>query len=213
GWHGVYGRAEHVVGTSRLSPTVNIAAVVPRVSELRVFAFSPDDRPVPAASSWEIRFQRRGATSWADMPASEFRLRVDEARRHASYRGLLPGTYRALVRVPGFGVGVSEVVEVVDARMKDADVKLLAGRQVTGRVVDEEGHAIARAWASFSPDAPAARRSPTDTEGRFQLGDVPRDDTSFFVAAPGYESREVPFMHGEASVEDVVLARPPGERP
>jgi hypothetical protein len=189
-------------------PTLHVVAdgspldVIARcVSVVRIGVDWSKGRVKTRPTDWSSRVQ-------CDGHVASSRIReADTARDQVVYRGLLRGHYRAVLRVPGLGVGSESFDLDSGERTLTVIPSLSAGRIVSGTVKTLRGEAVAGARVRFALDDPGGASARTDSEGHFELADMPLDDTSFFVSAPGFETVEVPLMHGETNVGPIVLVR------
>lgn len=179
---------------------------IPTDAEVGV-RFSHPDRQGPVRGL-SCRLERRTegeGRAWS--VAKLYRREVDTSRDRVLFRSVALDTYRVVARVAGLGCGSSKTLVVADgARRHDVIVALERGRTIVGRIVNAEREPV-DARVSFEDGDAGASGVATSMDGGFTLTDMPSEDTSFFVSAPGYETLEVPCMKGETSVGTVVLVR------
>ena len=108
-----------------------------------------------------------GAFSVTVAPGTSVRLSFEESRRDGNY--LIDEEWR---RQQGNYYAYRGTV-TEDITDMDVKVKLLPARQVTGRVLDDQGHGVKSAMVHVHSDLPAVK---TDDNGAFTLKTVPKGD-------------------------------------
>ncbi len=122
-------------------------------------------------------------------PAPPAKSTVTDSAGHFVLNGLPPRRYSLIVLKPGFvslkgaGAGVGSFNVGSGERVTGVVLRLNPGGVVTGRIVDEDGEPVVRAWVRLWRYAVAAGRrriEEADSEGTNDLGEY-----RFFELAPG----------------------------
>ncbi len=120
-------------------------------------------------------------------------------------------TVRTAVKIAVHKPGLGWCIKSIDVQDQDrvATFQLIPGRKVTGRVTDDAGKPLAHVRIDdtmlprslVAPDA--VRR--TDSEGRFEIADLPADFISLIFSKTGYAGYEAKIDTAQSSTVDVVL--------
>jgi protocatechuate 3,4-dioxygenase beta subunit len=169
-------------------------------------------RPVPGAAvraeaeAHAVRFQSPGW--WTPIAA--------DAKGRFEIAGIKPGTYRIVVRSPGFAPGFVPGVSVQDGSDAEVDVVLYAGGTVSGRLLDKNDRPVVgrvTVQELEGQDAPFGLEDVLATEagadGRFRLTALPPGSHALAVLAPGHGGQRVAFDVGTTGepvdLGDIVL--------
>ena len=119
--------------------------------------------------------------------------------------------YRVAVREPGKEPIVSDWTPIKEGPVTVGPFVLLSLRTVGGRVIDQQGKAVASAVVFQSGDGPKLTEARTDVAGRFALAGFPCGTAVLFTQAEGFRFHGQVLKPGEDDVT-VELTRT-GERP
>ncbi|MEM8712374.1 MAG: carboxypeptidase regulatory-like domain-containing protein [Planctomycetota bacterium] len=175
-------------GDAVLRPQEIAPLVLQRQALVTGYVVDSGDNPIPRAY-----LQLSGPKeAMADRPdASDHFGRITgtaDADGRFHFAGLSAGTWQLFAREPdGRAVRVDFTLAPGEA-LRGVQAKLPEGRTLAGRVLDEEGHGIERAFVALFPDDPeqsARLQARTDDAGAFEIEDVPEGLFKIKASGPG----------------------------
>ena len=140
-------------------------------------------------------------------------VRTDE-EGYARFDAVLPGTYRPMVVCEGFADGDYPALEVGTEPVQ-TEYTVVAGVSLRGRVVDDDGAALAGAWVSaYGTSAgatPAMRRAQSGDDGGFELSGLAPGSYNLGAVAPaGAEVSSLLANVGDDGLDGFAVEIPTG---
>lgn len=133
--------------------------------------------------------------------------------------GLLPGTYQLIAHARGFAPAIQSQVEIEDgASTADADLVLVTGATVLGKVLDTDGRPLRATLAlqeaqghPVAADLSDRLSGHTDLDGRFAIQRVPPGAYTFAVGVEKHGRSllyvEVPTAQATVNIGSIVVER------
>lgn len=114
-----------------------------------------------------------------------------DARGDVHFGGLVPGSYLAKARAPGYLPSEPVPVEAWDEESAPLSLVLREGLTLSGRVRDARGVPVGGAEVGLLGDAPRVGRARTDAQGRFTLSGLAPGRVRLGVEKSGHPMRDV----------------------
>ena len=135
---------------------------------------------------------------------------VTDARGGVHFGGLVPGSYLAKARAPGYLPSEPVPVEAWDEEAVPVSLVLREGLTLSGRVRDARGRPAAEADVVLMGDGTSVGRARTDGQGRFTLSGLGPGRVRLLVEKFGHPMREVE-VEVPASNLELMLGGPGSE--
>ena len=133
-----------------------------------------------------------------------------DARGSVHFGGLVPGSYLATARAPGYLASEPVPVEAWDEEAVPVSLVLREGLTLSGRVRDVRGGPVGQADVVFMADGMSVGSTRTDAQGRFTLSGLGPGSLRLRVEKSGHPVREVE-VEAPASDLELMLAAPGSE--
>ena len=126
---------------------------------------------------------------------------VTDARGGVHFGGLVPGSYLAKARAPGYLPSEPVPVEAWDEEAVPLSLVLREGLTLSGRVRDTRGMPVAEADVVLMGEGTGVGRSRTDGQGRFTLSGLGPGRVRLLVEKFGHPMREVEVQVPASNLE------------
>lgn len=124
-----------------------------------------------------------------------------DARGDVHFGGLVPGSYIAQARAPGYLASGPVAVEAWDEDSAPVTLVLRQGLTLTGRVRDERGMPVSEAEVGILEEGTSVGGVSTDAQGRFTLSGLVAGRHRLRVEKPGHPPRDLEVAVPATEVE------------